>query len=124
MTATDTDVIRALEQRRFDTLVARDLGGFADLCHPDLAYIHSSGTLDTLDSFAEKCENSHYVYHRIDHLVESVKVIGDTAVIISEMHIDITAGGVRRKLANRALGVWARVDGRWRLLAHQATAKR
>ncbi|MGW3466336.1 nuclear transport factor 2 family protein [Streptomyces olivaceoviridis] len=124
MTAVDTDVIRELEKRRFDTLVAHDLGGFTDLCHPDLAYVHSSGTLDTLDSFVEKCESSHYVYHRIDHLVESVKVIGDTAVIISEMHIDITAGGVRRKLANRALGVWARVDGSWRLLAHQATAKR
>lgn len=124
MAATDTDVIRELEKRRFGTLVAHDLAGFADLCHPDLTYVHSSGTLDTLGSFVEKCENSHYVYHRIDHLVESVKVIGDTAVIVSDMHIDITAGGVRRELTNRALGVWARVDGRWRFLAHQATPKR
>ncbi|MFB0617885.1 nuclear transport factor 2 family protein [Streptomyces sp. AGS-58] len=124
MTATDADVICELEKLRFDTLVERDIHAFTDLAHPDLAYTHSSGTLDTLDSFVAKCESAYYVYHRIDHLIEYVTVAGDTAVVIGEMCVDMTAGGIRKKLANRSLGVWARVDGTWRLLAHQATAKR
>ncbi|WP_240468028.1 nuclear transport factor 2 family protein [Streptomyces dangxiongensis] len=124
MTATDADVICELEKRRFETIVERDFHGFADLAHPELAYTHSSGTLDTLDSFIEKCESTYYAYHRIDHLVESVTVVGDTAVVIGEMRVDMTAGGTRRELVNRSLGVWARVDGTWRFLAHQATAKR
>lgn len=124
MAATDADVIRELEKRRFDAIVERDLDSFTDLAHPDLAYTHSSGTLDTLDSFVKKCGTSHYVYHRIDHLIESVTVVGDTAVVLSEMHVDMTSQGVRRELDNRVLGVWARRDGRWELLAHQATAKR
>ncbi|MEU3861706.1 nuclear transport factor 2 family protein [Streptomyces sp. NPDC028722] len=124
MTATDADVIRDLEKLRFDTLVERDLQAFTDLAHPDLAYTHSSGTLDTLDSFVAKCESAYYAYHRIDHLIEQVTVAGDTAVVIGEMSVDMTAGGIRRKLANRSLGVWTRADGTWRLLAHQTTAKR
>ncbi|MEV5432009.1 nuclear transport factor 2 family protein [Streptomyces sp. NPDC052701] len=123
MTATDVHTVRELEKRRFDSIAEHDLEGFSDLAHPDLAYTHSSGTVDTLDSFIEKCGSGHYVYHRIDHLVERVTVAGDTAVVIGEMHVDMTARGVRRKLANRSLGVWARVGGAWKLLAHQATAR-
>jgi ketosteroid isomerase-like protein len=121
--ATDAHTIRDLEKHRFDSIAEHDLDGFSDLAHPDLAYTHSSGTLDTLDSFIEKCGSNHYVYHRIDHIIERVTVAGDTAVVISEVRVDMTAGGIRRKLANRSLGVWARVDGTWKLLAHQATAK-
>ena len=124
MTVTDADVICELEKRRFDTIVECDLDGFAHLAHPDLSYTHSSGTLDTLDSFVEKCQSAYYVYHRIDHLIERVTVVGDSAVAIGEMHVDVTVGGTRRELANRSLGVWSRVDGAWRLLAHQSTAKR
>ncbi|MFF1402960.1 nuclear transport factor 2 family protein [Streptomyces sp. NPDC058294] len=124
MTATDADAICELEKLRFDTLVERNLRTFTDLAHPDLAYTHSSGTLETLDSFVAKCGSAYYVYHRIDHLIEHVTVVGDTAVVIGEMRVDMTADGIRRELANRSLGVWARADGAWRLLAHQATAKR
>ncbi|WP_229913626.1 nuclear transport factor 2 family protein [Streptomyces capitiformicae] len=120
----EADVIRELERRRFRVIVERDFDGFAELAHPDLSYTHSSGTLDTLDSFVGKCESAYFVYHRIDHVVDSVTVVGDTAVVIGEMRVSMSAGGIRRQLDNRSLGVWARADGTWKLLAHQATAKR
>ncbi|GAA2255829.1 hypothetical protein GCM10010145_25040 [Streptomyces ruber] len=121
----DADVVRELEERRFRAVVERDLDDFAGLAHPDLAYIHSSGTVDTLESFVAKCESGYFVYQRIDHLVDKVSVVGDTAVVIGHMRVNMTAGGIRRQLENRALGVWARgADGTWKLLAHQATAKR
>jgi ketosteroid isomerase-like protein len=123
MTATDADVIRELENRRFEAIVTRDFGGFAELAHPDLAYTHSNGALDTLDSYLAKCESGRYVYHRIDHPIDTVTVVGDTAVVIGEMHADLTAGGVRKQLGNRSLAVWTRVGGTWKFLAYQATVK-
>ncbi|MCX2926902.1 nuclear transport factor 2 family protein [Streptomyces sp. NEAU-W12] len=123
MTAADADVVRELERRRFHAIVERDFDGFAELVHPELSYTHSSGTLDTLGSFVGKCESAYFVYHRIEHVVDSVTVAGDTAVVVGEMRVHMTAGGVRRRLDNRSLGVWARIDGTWKLLAHQATAK-
>ena len=123
MTATDADVIRELENRRFEAIVTRDFGSFAELAHPDLAYTHSNGALDTLDSYLAKCESGFYVYHRIDHPIDTITVVGDTAVVIGEMHADLTAGGDRKQLGNRSLAVWVRVGGTWKFLAYQATVK-
>ena len=113
--------IRALEDARYDAVVRGDIGAFAELAHPDLTYTHSNGSVDTLDSYREKLESGFYDYHRIDHPIDRIVVEGDTAVVIGEMHADITAGGTRKTLATRALAVWVRVDGAWRLLAYQPT---
>lgn len=113
--------IRALEDARYDAVVRGDIAAFAELAHPELTYTHSNGSVDTLDSYREKLDSGYYDYHRIDHPIDRIVVEGDTALVIGEMHADITAGGTRKTLANRALAVWVRVDGAWRLLAYQPT---
>ena len=113
--------IRALEDARYDAVVRGDIPAFAELAHPELTYTHSSGSVDTLGSYREKLESGFYVYHRVDHPIDRIVVEGDTALVIGEMYADITAGGTRKTLANRALAVWVRVDGAWRLLAYQPT---
>jgi 3-hydroxyisobutyrate dehydrogenase-like beta-hydroxyacid dehydrogenase/ketosteroid isomerase-like protein len=124
VTHSDPDVeatIRALEDARYDAVVRGDIPAFAELAHPELTYTHSNGGVDTLDSYREKLESGFYVYHRIDHPIDRIVVEGDTALVVGEMHADITAGGTRKTLANRALAVWVRVGGAWRLLAYQPT---
>jgi ketosteroid isomerase-like protein len=113
--------IRALEDARYDAVVRGDIAAFVELAHPDLTYTHSTGTVDTLDTYREKLESGFYDYHRIDHPIDRIVIVGDTALVIGEMHADITAGGTRKTLANRALAVWVRVNGAWRLLAYQPT---
>ncbi len=113
--------IRALEDARYDAVVRGDIAAFVELAHPDLTYTHSTGTVDTLDSYREKLESGFYDYHRIDHPIDRIVIVGDTALVVGEMHADITAGGTRKTLANRALAVWVQVDGAWRLLAYQPT---
>jgi ketosteroid isomerase-like protein len=124
-THTDTeairDTIRRLEDERYAAVIKVDFDAFAALAHPELTYTHSLGDVDTLDSYREKVEGGFYVYHRIDHPIDKIVVAGDTALVIGEMHADITAGGVRKSLANRCLAVWVRGDGRWRLIAYQPT---
>ncbi|MFJ6697131.1 nuclear transport factor 2 family protein [Streptomyces sp. NPDC091272] len=124
MAAGDEGAVREGESRRFRAIVSGDLAGFRELAHPGLTYTHSSGNVDTLDSFLAKCESAFFVYHRIEHRTDSVTVVGDTAVVTGAASVDMTAGGTPRELANRTLGVWVRVHGQWRLLAHQATARR
>lgn len=123
MTADDAAIIRVLEDRRFDAIVNQDFETFAELAHPSLAYTHSNGALDTLTSYLDKCKSGFYVYHRIDHPIEEITVVGDTAVVVGEMNADLTAGGVRKQLANRSLAVWTRADGTWKFLAYQPTVK-
>ncbi|WP_063002313.1 nuclear transport factor 2 family protein [Nocardia mikamii] len=121
ITAAVESTIRSLEDRRYAAVIAGDVDGFLALAHRDLVYTHSNAEVDTLDSYVEKLRSGHYVYHHIDHPVRGVVVAGDTAVVVGEMHADLTAGGVRKKLANRALAVWVRDRDRWLLLAYQPT---
>lgn len=113
--------IRSLEDARYAAVIAGDVEAFSALAHPELAYTHSNADVDTLDSYREKLRWGFYVYHRIDHPVERILVSGDTAVVVGEMHADITAGGTRKTLANRSLAVWVRESDRWLLLAYQPT---
>jgi uncharacterized protein (TIGR02246 family) len=117
----DADRIRELEDRRYAAVIAGDFDAFAALAHPDLAYTYSTGGLDDLASHLAKCAGGYYVYPRIEHPIDRIAVVGDTAVVVGEMHADITAGGVRKTLANWALAVWVRVAGDWKLLAYQPT---
>ena len=45
------DDILALEQRRFKAMIAGDTGELATLLHRDLKYTHSSGAVDSKDSY-------------------------------------------------------------------------
>ena len=113
--------IRALEDARYAAVIGGDVEAFVALAHPDLAYTHSNAVTDTRDSYRDKLRSGYYVYHRIDHPVDRILVCGDTAVVVGEMHADITAGGTRTVLANRAMAVWVREHERWLLLAYQPT---
>ncbi|MFB7106431.1 nuclear transport factor 2 family protein [Streptomyces hydrogenans] len=113
--------IRALEDARYAAVIAGDVDAFTSLAHPELAYTHSNALVDTLESYQDKLRSGFYVYHRIDHPVDRIIVTGNTAVVIGEMHADITAGGVRKTLANRSMAVWIREQDRWLLLGYQPT---
>ncbi|WP_369991882.1 nuclear transport factor 2 family protein [Pseudomonas xanthosomatis] len=114
-------LIRTLEDKRYNAILAGDFEAFRALAHPDLSYAHSSGVVDTLDSYLDKCLGGFYIYHRIDHPVQDIKVIGDVALVFGEMNGEITAGGVQKTLRNKALAVWEKRNGDWKLIAYQPT---
>ncbi|MFI5538815.1 nuclear transport factor 2 family protein [Nocardia sp. NPDC051900] len=113
--------IRELEDRRYAAVLTGEFDRFAALAHPDLVYTHSTAEVDTRDSYLEKLRTGHYRYHRIDHPVTRVVVAADTAIVVGEMHAEITAAGVRKTLANRVLAVWVYENDEWLLLAFQPT---
>jgi hypothetical protein len=117
----DADTIRELEDQRYEAILQADFERFEALAHPGLAYTHSNGVVDTLSSYLDKCRAGYYVYHRIDHPIDRIVVSDGTAVVVGQMHADITSGGVRKSLVNQALAVWTRADGSWKLLAYQPT---
>jgi len=124
MVETSTDVetlIRSLEDRRYTAIIEGDFDAFATLAHPQLAYTHSDGITDTLSSYLDKCTTGFYVYHRIDHPIDFVRVVDDVALVVGEMNATITAGGTDKELRNRCLAVWKTTPQGWKLLAYQPT---
>jgi ketosteroid isomerase-like protein len=119
----DEQDILSLEDLRYEAVLRSDFDAFAELCHEELVYAHSNGERDDLRSYMDKCRQGVYVYHRIDHPVEQVKILGDVALVMGEMKAELTIRGTRTALDNTALAVWIRVGSSWKLLAYQPTPK-
>jgi len=113
--------IRELEDIRYQAILAKDWDRFAELCHPALAYTHSNGVTDTLDSYLEKVRSGFYVYHDVDHPIDFIRIVDDVALVVGEMNAHTTAGGTDKTLRNRCLAVWKNTTEGWRLLAYQPT---
>ncbi len=110
-----------LETARYRAVIDGDFEAFRRLCHADLVYTHSDSARDTLGSYIDKCQSGFYTYSRIDHPVEDVLVVGDTAVVVGQMSASITAGGKPKELRNNSIAVWVKDTGSWLLLAYQPT---
>ena len=113
--------VLAAEDRRYEALLGPDLPTLERLFHERLSYAHSSGVRDTKQEYFEKVRSGYYDYHSIDHPVERVEVVGDTAIVAGRMTADLTVQGTRKTIDNLALAVWAKDGAEWRLLAYAPT---
>ena len=121
MEPTDAQRVLAAEDRRYRAMQDADLTTLDELCADELCYTHSSGTRDTKAEYFGKVGSGHYVYRRIDHPVERVEVVGDTAIVVGRMTSDVEVQGILKTIDNLALAVWTRQSGGWRLLAYAPT---
>jgi hypothetical protein len=121
MSEDDVRAVLAAEDRRYDALLGPDLPTLERLFHERLTYAHSSGVRDTKAEYLAKIENGYYVYSRIDHPVERVDVLGDSAVVVGRMTADLTVDGTAKTIDNLALAGWTRAAGEWQLIAYAST---
>jgi len=117
----DVAAVLAAEERRYRAMVDADLATLDELCADELSYAHSSGARDTKGEYLGKVRSGYYVYAHVDHPVERVEVLGDTAIVVGRMTADLTVQGTPKTIDNLALAVWARAGGSWRLLAYAPT---
>ena len=113
--------VRAADDRRYAAMIAADVAALAELLSDRAVYTHSYGGRDTKQEFLDKLAAGELVYHRVEHPVTEVIVLGDAAVVLGEMHADITSAGSPRHLASATIAVWGAEDGGWRLAAFQST---
>jgi hypothetical protein len=122
MSADDvTAEVLAAEDRRYEALLGPDLPTLDRLFHDRLSYAHSSGVRDTKAEYLDKIETGYYVYHRTDHPVERVDVLGDTVIVTGRMTADLDVQGTPKTIDNLSLAVWTRTDGEWQLVAYAST---
>ena len=117
----DVRAVLAAEDRRYQAMLDADVTTLDALCVDELSYAHSSGARDTKDQYLGKVRSGFYVYRRIDHPVERVAVVGDTAIVVGRMTADLRSGGAEKTIDCLAVAVWTRSAGTWRLLAYAPT---
>jgi hypothetical protein len=119
----DDDVhdVLAAEDLRYRAMVEADLETLDRLCADELSYAHASGVRDTKAEYLGKVRSGYYVYRRIDHPVERVEVLGDTAIVVGRMTADLVVDGTPKVIDNLVLAVWVRGGAGWRLLGYAPT---
>jgi ketosteroid isomerase-like protein len=117
----DVADVLAAEDERYSAMVDADLVALDRLCAAELSYAHSSGIRDTKEQYLSKVRSGYYRYVDVEHPVERVEVVGDTAIVVGRMISDLVVDGVPKTIDNLALAVWVRTDDGWRLVAYAPT---
>jgi uncharacterized protein (TIGR02246 family) len=118
----DADTIRALEQQRYYAMRDGDVDVLDELYADEMLYTHSNATRDTKDSLLTKIRNQELRCTDVLYYPEDVVVVlGDTAVVAGQVIGTVYVNGAPFKQCNRAVAVWTRQCGRWRVIAYQST---
>jgi hypothetical protein len=109
-----------LEGKRRAALIAGDLDTLEALCSDELTYTHTTGMVDTKQSYM-KALRSGVRYEAMDFLEVSLAPYDNTVVMVGLAQIAVKSprGPIRFKA--RFTGVWAKQQGQWRFAAWQTT---
>jgi ketosteroid isomerase-like protein len=114
--------VRKVEAQRVEAILKGDTVTLERILAPDLTYMHSSGILDTKESYLASLSSGRLTYKGFDESDVRVRVYGDAAVVTGRAMARAQRGD-DLLVTNVALtAVYAKGrDGAWRLVAWQTT---
>ena len=112
----------ARENEFYAAQTASDVAALADILSGRLRFTHTTGLVDTRDSYLEGVRAGRHVHGEISRVHGQARVSGDGAVTTGVIDMTAMPPGVPPfTMRIYHVLVWAREDGRWRLTARQAT---
>ncbi|MCW5658648.1 MAG: nuclear transport factor 2 family protein [Burkholderiaceae bacterium] len=109
------------DDARYAAMIAGDLASLERMLAPQLLYCHSSGHVDTRESYLAALESGRIQYlgvHRYDEIVHPVDGV---ALMCGFHHLRVRLEGEEKTLHNRFTTTWLHDEGRWLLLAWAST---
>ena len=116
MTEDVSSTIAALEDERYTAMLSGDAAKLDRLLDDRLRHVHSSGHVDNKASWISNFGRL-WQYRSIERRDQTIVPAGDSALVFNTLHIDVQVGDVPRIVDARALTVWNRSGGAWRVVA-------
>jgi ketosteroid isomerase-like protein len=113
--------IQALEERRCQAMIDKDMKTLEALYADELVYTHSSATVDDKKSYLAGIASGKFDYKSINRITPDIRILGDTAVVTGRVEISVRAGGADRQLNSRYTIVWVKRGGNWQAVTWQST---
>ena len=120
MSDKDIAEIEALEDKRYAAMLAGDTVTLAELMHDELCYVHSTGGIDTKQSYIAGLTDKVFAYQKVERDDQTVRVHNDIGMVYNHMQADVMIRGNLHHLDNRLLAVWSRDGGKWRMIGLQS----
>lgn len=116
------ETILSLEEQRYAAMLRADVETLERLLDPALTYTHSSGVIDTKDSYLAGVRDKDWEYRQITRENERVLLRAGAALVFCRLRIDLLVRGAPKTVNSNALAVWAQDQGQCRLLAVHSSA--
>ncbi len=113
--------IKALEDRRYQAMIAKDANTLDQLLGDGLVYTHSYGGADTKATYMEGVRSKKWNYQSVERPSESIQVYGDAAVVTGHVKINILVDGQPKLLNSRFTNVWVKGAKGWQMVCWQST---
>ena len=110
-----------LEQDWVNALVKADTAKLETLYADTLVYTHSSGSVDDKAKYIANLKAGGTKYLSIDRDSVKVNTYGDSAIVTCHAVIKLSVNGENRTVDARMIHVYAKIKGRWQMVAHQTT---
>ncbi len=116
----DAAAVAAVAEKLRMAMVDPTRDALSALVADDLSYGHSGGKVDTKASFIADLLDGKSDFVTIAIGDQSVKVVGDAAIVRHTLVADTLDSGKPGKVNIKILHVWQKQGGQWKLLARQA----
>ncbi len=118
-TSTETTVAD-IEKQRFAALVSKDFGYLDKVLAEDLFYCHSSGLIDTKNSFIQSIKDGKLTYQEMNVEELKVRIYGKTAVITGVCGAKVLSNGQQLNTRFRFTDVYVKSKAGWQMVSWQS----
>jgi uncharacterized protein DUF4440 len=113
--------ISTLEARRFRAMTEGDLVALDSILADDLTYTHSNAVTQNKAEFIEALRSGKLRYLSIEVANETIRAYGTSAVGTGRANVKVNSEGKLMTMELRFTDVFAKIGGKWRLVAWQST---
>ncbi len=121
--AGDVEDIHAVEEARYQSMVAVDPDALARTLAEEFMYHQPNGKINDKAGYIKQMMSRTVKIFSYERYDVKVNVYGDIATAAGDTRLDLEIGGERRKADLRYLNVWVKRDGRWQLAKRQSAFK-
>lgn len=118
---TDIDAVLAAEQQRAEAMVAGDLGTLGALLEDGCRYVHSTGAVDTKESYLARIADGTFAYTWITATDQNAVDLGSAVLVSFTMSAELVLSGTPGPYRSQAVTVWRTGPDGPRMVHFQAT---
>ncbi|MCX5555261.1 nuclear transport factor 2 family protein [Streptomyces sp. NBC_00038] len=115
------DSVRTLERTRIQAMLANDVACLRKLISPQCSYVHTTGRLDTGESYLAGLGDGLFRYEDLSVSDQSVTLQAATAVVVYRLSARIAIDAEPVVSESRCTAVWAERHDGIQVIAFQAT---
>jgi ketosteroid isomerase-like protein len=113
--------IAALEDDRYQAMIAGDIERLSRLLSDRLTYTHSTALTESKAEYLASVAKGVFRYRDIKISERVIRDASGAALVTGRITIDVLIDGQPKLLQSRFLNVWIEEAGGWRMIAWQST---